>query len=61
MQCGSCGGFFPFPQSENAPDENYIYCAKCRSPSWYDYSYTAKEYEHETVTNQFYVFERDDY
>lgn len=61
MQCGSCLRFYPYPASDSAPEEHYVYCPSCRRSSEYDYSYTAREYEHENVTNQFYIGEKEDY
>lgn len=59
MQCGSCGGFFDFPQSKYATKEHYQFCSKCRSSSEDNYSYTCREYEHTEITNYFYISEKD--
>jgi hypothetical protein len=61
MQCGSCGNFFQFPATDNCPKEHFMYCPKCRCSSEFDYSYTAREYEHENVTNMCYIGEKEDY
>jgi len=61
MQCASCQGFFPFPATDNCPPEHFVYCSKCRCASEYDYSYTSKDYEHENITNMFYIGEKDEY
>lgn len=59
MQCGSCFKFFSYPSSDNADKECYMYCPSCRSSSNYDYAYTAKGYEHQDLTEMFFIGDED--